>query len=199
MGWIGSRNLLVRFLAVFGLLILLWQGSLFLALLRPTLVRSGIIPSPIAPLQDGFQYSALGIVAPVTPSPTTSPLETTSWSVIREALTKGVSLAYSSAAFADSRLSFITGHSSDTYPHAYSTVFAALGQSRVDDRFILILNGRQYVYRVVQTQIFSPEDTAAFLALTPKDDQPSRVALVTCWPPMTTNQRFVVLGEQISE
>lgn len=185
-------------LIVFGALLLIWQGALFLALLRPAFTQIGIVSVPSMPSQ-GLTYARLGITAPVTVSAATSPLETQSWGQIRQALTQGVSLAFDGPTFTEARLAFLTGHSSDTYPHAYSTVFAPLGQSAIGDEFELRLAEQTSKYRVQDRQTLSPTATERFLALAPADGQPNRVVLVTCWPPLTTNQRLVVVGEQVVE
>ncbi|MBI4032459.1 sortase [Candidatus Berkelbacteria bacterium] len=189
---------LLTFLIVFGVLLLIWQGALFLALLRPALITVGVVqPAPQA--TEGFAYPALGITAPVTVAPSTSPLEAKDWADIRRALTAGLSLAFDAPTLDDARLAFVTGHSSDTYPHPYSTVFAPLGQARVDDRFAVTIGEASRTYRVIVRQVIPPAAVERFTALGPPDGQPARVALVTCWPPLTTNQRLVIVGEQVVE
>lgn len=188
----------LKFLAIFGVLIAVWQGALFMSLLRPAFVATGLIAEPER-THVGFTYSTLGIQAPLVVAAQTSPLETASWAEIRRALTEGVSLAFDAATLAEARLAFVTGHSSDTYPHAYSTVFAPLGQARLGDSFVLGVDDKEYQYRVIERHVLSPFVTDQFLALAPDDDDQARVALVTCWPPLTTTQRLVVVGERVVE
>ena len=192
------RKILI-FIAVFGALLFIWQGALLLSLLRPTFIQTGLITAAIEEAEEGFSYPSLGINAPVTVSPATSPLETQSWAEIRQALTQGVSLAFRENSPADARLAFVTGHSSDTYPHAYSTVFAPLGQARIGDTFLLTISDSIRQYEVVDRLTLSPFAIERFEGLKPIDGQPNRVVLVTCWPPLTTAQRLVVVGEQIPE
>ncbi|MEK7184016.1 MAG: sortase [Patescibacteria group bacterium] len=191
-----KRFLLVILLTL--VLFVLWNWSVIASLLRPTLVRQGIVATPtVAQLTPNtVVYDSLGIVAPLTINAGTSPLIESDWSVIRTALTQGVSLAYDGDSFETTRLAFVTGHSSDATKHAYDSIFAPLGQAKPGDIFRIAVEDAVYQYRVDQIQELSPTSADAFLALQPTSG-PSRLALVTCWPPLTTKMRLVVLGERL--
>lgn len=143
-----------------------------------------------------FSYSSLGVNAPVTVSPNTSPLEYKDWKVIGLSLKKGISLAFEGDNFDDSPLSFLSGHSSDTYPHAYATIFSSLGQASINDTFEIKVNNQLYHYRIIDKKIINPTDIKGFQNLAAKDDT-KRLALVTCWPLLTVRQRLVVVAQRM--
>ncbi len=177
--------------------IIAWHGSLLASLLRPTLQAVHALPADTRPIgPDEFTYDRLGIRAPLSVDAGTSPLVESDWSKIREALMHGVSLSYGGEQFSDASLVFVTGHSSDTTSHEFDSVFAALGQAAVGDTFAFTVAGSQYRYQVVDKRQIRPWDTAAFEALAPADAS-HRVALVTCWPPLTTQTRMVVIGTRL--
>lgn len=174
-----------------------WHSSLLSSLLRPTLVHRGFVSlENTKPQTDILVYESLGISAPISVNAGTSPLVQADWSVIRESLMHGVSLAYTDSTFDDSKLAFITGHSSDTTRHPFDSVFAPLGQAKVGDKFQVFLSDTQYDYQVISRQTIAPTNTEEFLALGSKDEA-KRVALVTCWPPLTTKTRMVVVGQRL--
>lgn len=147
--------------------------------------------------QNTMSYGLLGIVAPVTVNPGTSPLVVSDWSAIRDDLRAGVSLAYEGESFAAARLAFLTGHSSDMVRHKYESVFAPLGQAVAGDTFSIAVEGAVFEYRVTEVLELQPTDAAAFTALAPVDGGKPRLVLVTCWPPLTTQLRLVVVGERL--
>lgn len=176
--------------------LLLWDAPLAASLARPQL--AALAPSAFAaspPPGDSITYPRLGISAPLQDSPGTSPLVYADWTRLEDALQHGTLLAYPGSRFAAAPFAFVVGHSSDRYPHPYSSVFAALGQAREGDRFDLRLNGHDYPYVVLDKLTLDPTDTAAFTGLARAVGRPT-VALVTCWPPLTTRERLVVIAEQ---
>jgi LPXTG-site transpeptidase (sortase) family protein len=192
-------GLIVRSTAV---LVVLWNIQTVLTIARPSVIK--LATASTLPIADtvavpkkgdlSFHFPRLGINAPITESADSSPLKQQDWQQIKLALTKGVSLSYEGSDFETAPLAFVTGHSSDTYPHPYSGVFAGLGQAKIGDVFTVYRNEKGYQYTIEQISIVNPTDTQAFLHLRPTDATSQYVALVTCWPLFTTNQRLVVLG-----
>jgi len=191
------------FLLLFGL----WNAPLIATLLRPTMIQLSLEPHlnlysvSTTSASPSISYPRLGVTAPLTINPQTSPMKSSDWDTIRRAPTQGVSLAFTTETFTQAPLAFVTGHSSDTTRHPYSTVFASLGQAKIDDTFYLAPgNGKQLTYTVKSVERFDPKDIGRFHALSPTSgDTPQRVALVTCWPLLTTWKRLVVLGELTPE
>jgi LPXTG-site transpeptidase (sortase) family protein len=180
------------------LIALIWYGELVYNLARPTLVSyAPVIAKQESLPQSYVRIPSLGILAPMTVAAQTNPMENKDWSVIRTALTKGVALSYTTPAFAETGLAFVTGHSSDGYPHAYASVFAPLGQIKEGDTFEVKVDDIVYEYTVIKKDVFAPTDIQRFTQLAPADTTKQRVALVTCWPVLTTRNRLVVLGERI--
>lgn len=194
MKWIRVFWTVVIIFGLFGI----WHSSLLLSLLRPTLIKQDILSDiPVDEIQDNqMVYGSLGIQVPLTIDAQTSPLLQSDWSAIRSALLRGASLSYQSENFASASLSFITGHSSDTTKHPYDSVFAPLGQAKVGDVFTVNVEKAKYQYQVISKQQITPSDSDTFEALTPTDLS-HRVALVTCWPPLTTKMRMVVVGQRL--
>lgn len=148
-----------------------------------------------------FYYPRLGIEAPLTVSANTSPLDSQDWNSIKEALTKGVSVNYGGDEFSKTQLAYLTGHSSDTYPHPYSSVFAALGQAKIDDQFVVTEEGKVWNYRVISKKVVDPRNLLSFSAgvIGAQEVGKQHVALVTCWPLLTTLNRMVIVGERVAQ
>ncbi len=179
----------------------LLQYPVWVSLLRPkithVLPKLGPTVHPLKEVQvdNVFVYPSLSIQAHLIELPQTSPLVTQSWAAIRGALRQGVSLSYEGETFDAASLAFITGHSSDTYPHAYASIFAGLGQGHIGDIFSFRRQGKSYTYKVIDKKVISPQDTQSFLNLAPPANKPHRLALVTCWPVLTTKNRMMIVGE----
>lgn len=191
-------RLILTLLATATLLALLIRDApVAVSLARPQLsaLVPQLSPTPLPQLENSLAYPRLGISAPLTDGPNTSPLVASDWQQLKEALRKGVMLSYSEDSFADAPFAYAVGHSSDTYPHAFSSIFAALGQAEPGDTFTLRVDEYEHSYAVTRTLILDPNDTRAFEALR-QTDRPT-VALVTCWPILTTSKRLVVLGERM--
>lgn len=187
-----------RWLVIAAFLVaLIWYGELVYNLAKPALVSY----APIIGMHEALPASyiripSLGVVSPITVAAQTNPMENKDWSVIRKALTQGVALSYTTPAFGDANLAFITGHSSDGYPHAYASVFAPLGQIKPGDTFEIRVDGQVYTYTVVTKDVFAPTDIQRFTQLASSDSSKQRVVLVTCWPVLTTRNRLIVVGER---
>lgn len=90
----------------------------------------------------------------------------------------------------------IVGHSSNNIlnPGKYKFAFTLLHDLQPGDTFYLQKDGKRYTYQVYQRKIVSPNDVSV-LGLA---DKPATATLITCDPPGTSNNRLVVIGEQIS-
>lgn len=187
-----------RWLVIAALLIaLIWYGELVYNLAKPTLVSYAPVIAKQQTLPPSYiRIPSLGVVAPMTVAAQTNPMENKDWNVIRQALTQGVALSYTTPTFNDAGLAFITGHSSDGYPHAFASVFAPLGQLNKDETFEIKVDGHVYTYTVVDKDVFAPTDIQRFTQLASSDSNKQRVVLVTCWPVLTTRNRLVIIGER---
>jgi len=177
-----------------------WYAPVLYSLGRPIYLQkfaSGSI-KPVTSLPNNtMSYPRLGIDAPVSISPTSSPLKTQDWSIIRQALNQGVSLSFTEKDLSSAHLAFLTGHSSDSYPHPYSSVFAGLGEAKEGDKLYLNVDGSLHTYQVISHQEIDPYDISAFKNIAPNDSN-SYLAVVTCWPVLTTNKRLVLLTKLLT-
>lgn len=192
-----KRGVLVLVLAA--ALLAAWNARTVVGLAQPALVR--LVPQAAAQsVGDGsvISFPRLGIEAPVWQTPGRSPLSLADWGPIEQDLKRGVNLSYDGASFKDASFAYLTGHSSDTYPHKYSGIFAALGQAHAGDTFSLTVDGQAHAYQVVATQVLDPTNTQAFAALSGSAGGAKRLALVTCWPVLTSAKRLVVTAVEVS-
>lgn len=199
MSSIVIRSILAVVLPLLG--VALWYYPLMVSVAKPTLARVGITQvmnsfNPQAQVNNSFSYPSLGIQAPLKVSANTSPLKATDWETIRVALRSGVSVAYEAASFEHAPLVFVTGHSSDTYPHTYASVFAGLNRATNGDDVSLVIDDKKYSYKVIEKKVVNPNDLDSFRSLEPTDTTKQRIALVTCWPVLTTKNRMVVVAER---
>ncbi len=133
----------------------------------------------------------IGANAPVTAN--INPFES---AIYQEALTRGVAHAAGSSFPTDPGNTFLFAHSAGNFYEAnrYNAVFYLLNKLKSDDIFYIVYEGTIYKYRVRETKIV---DAEAVEYLTNKTSK--RVAtLMTCWPPGTTLQRFLVIGELVT-
>lgn len=91
----------------------------------------------------------------------------------------------------------IFGHSSNNILNkgAYKFAFVLLKRLETGDTFMLHKDGKQYVYRVFDKKIVSPNEVGV---LADSAGKPSTFSLITCDPPGTDLKRLVVMGEQIT-
>lgn len=136
----------------------------------------------------------LDLTAPVIPSGA-DPTVTEDWGVLRENLTKGVGLAEKLPLPGDPGTTVIIGHSSDWTPHKYASVFAGLNKLTVNQPIYLKYKGQKYVYTVTQKDIIEATNLDYFKSELGKRTSTNRLALITCWPIMTTAKRLVVIAE----
>lgn len=89
----------------------------------------------------------------------------------------------------------LLGHSSSNLFNngKYKFAFVLLRRLEVGDTFTLNKEGKQYVYRVSEKKIVSPNDVSVLA-----DTGRPTVTLITCDPPGTSMNRLIVVGEQIS-
>ncbi len=193
-----KRRSLSLWLVLLAILIgAIWYGTTLIAMVKPSIVRAVPALQKKQTLDDNqFSYPAIGVSAPITVNQGISPLKQTDWGAIRPALTKGLSLSFDAATFNKANFAFLIGHSSDTYPHPYSSVFAPLGQAKIGDQFLLNVENKNYTFKITDTKIIVPTDISAFEHLASDDPAIQRVALVTCWPVFTTRNRLVVIGDR---
>ena len=111
------------------------------------------------------------------------------------ALRDGVVHYYGTAMPGEVGNSVFFGHSSNDWWEAgnYKFVFILLEKLTVGDTYEIHYNSRKYVYLVTQTKIVQPND----LSVLNQTAEPTST-LITCTPPGTSWQRFIVTGKQIS-
>lgn len=185
--------------------VVLWYGSLLLHLAQPAVYRvvaaMQSVETPSAAIvvpTNSLWYPNLGIRAPLTLLAHQSPLVVQDWPAIRQSLQSGVALMFPTAAWNESSFSFLVGHSSDTWPHPYASVFAALGQARVNDLFYLNVQNTTLTYQVDGQHIVRPNDLAYWQQLgAPSTNGIRHIALVTCWPILTTKNRLVITAHEL--
>ncbi len=175
---------------------LIWYSSLLINITKPTAIRLSATREVKNISNNTLKYPSVGISAPITISPGTSPLVQADWNKIRQALKNGVSVSFTDSDFDNSPLVFITGHSSDTYPHTYSSIFAGLGQTHIGDQIMLNINNKVNNFIVIDKKVIEPTDTKSFNQIKSSDPTVQRIALVTCWPVLTTRSRLVVVAER---
>lgn len=93
---------------------------------------------------------------------------------------------------------YIVGHSSD-YKHVpgeYKRVFESLPQIKTGDLIQVNYEGREYVYKVFETKIVSPNDT---WVMSQETQGRKLLSLQTSYPIGTAKQRFIVVAEQIEK
>lgn len=145
------------------------------------------------PQTDELIIPRLGLSVPIVRS-NTDPTAITDWQVIKQDLTQGVSLATKRPLPGQSGTTIITGHSSDWNPHRYSAVFATLSTLQPGDLIYVAWQNQYLTYKVNSRQIINPTDKTFFEQELRQTNSGHRLALITCWPVLTTRQRLVVLA-----
>ncbi|MCJ7826573.1 class E sortase [Patescibacteria group bacterium] len=110
--------------------------------------------------------------------------------IYQRALTKGVAHAKGSAYPGQVGNVFIFSHSSQDFLTAnrYNSIFYLLTKLEKGDEIYLFYKGKPFVYSVSGHEIVK-SDTVSLL--TKKNNQ-KELTLMTCWPPGTTLQRYIV-------
>ena len=90
----------------------------------------------------------------------------------------------------------IIGHSSSNIftSGGYKFAFALLPRLEVGDTFYLQKDGKRYTYQVYEKKVVPPTDVSV-LGTT---DKPATATLISCYPPGSSANRIVVIGQQIS-
>jgi len=176
----------------------LWNGPLLWSVSKPTVIRvmPHLFPAPVqAANASVFEYQRLGIQAPAFAHAHSSPLNFADWSQISQDLHNGVNISFTGDQFSTAPLVYITGHSSDTYPHPFASVFAALSQAQPRDTFTVRLEDTEYTFTVEKKKVVHPTDEAAFQEHS-DDPHIQTVLLVTCTPLLTSRDRLIVVGKR---
>lgn len=193
-----------KWLLIAALAFVIWNGPLLWSVSKPYLGPSTneitvAATSSQETLPDSFIYPRLKISVPLHDNPASSPMRQQDWGKIAEDLHDGVSLAYATTDFEKSPLVYVTGHSSDLYPHPYSSVFAPLvSEARIGDRFAIVRGNKVYQYEVVEQRVADPTDLPAFTVTDATSEH--RVALlVTCAPLGTNLKRSITIAKQVNQ
>ena len=149
----------------------------------------------VAPPDDRVIVSRLNIHAPIH-EPQIDMNDVGDWSdierQIQDALKDGVVHFPGSGRFGQIGNAFITGHSS-YYPWddgRYKDVFALLPKVLVGDEVDVWSGGKEYIYRVTDTDKVQPSQTEVLAPTTDK-----RLTMMTCYPVGTSLKRFIVTAE----
>jgi sortase A len=111
------------------------------------------------------------------------------------ALRGGVAHYYGTAYPGENGNSVFFGHSSGDWWEAgnYKFIFVILEKLSIGDTYEIHYNSRKYIYQVEETKVVAPSD----LSVLNQTSYPSST-LITCTPPGTSWQRFVVRAKQIA-
>lgn len=109
------------------------------------------------------------------------------------ALTQGVAHAKNTSVPSQDGNIFIFSHSSVNFYEAlrYNSVFYLLSKLEKGDDIYLFYEGKKYKYKV-SSKITTFSDDLSYLI---QKTYQKRVTLMTCWPPGTTLERLIVVGE----
>lgn len=138
----------------------------------------------------GIVIEKIGVNAPVI-----ADVDTTSNAAYMEALRHGVAHAKDTAKPNEVGNIYLFAHSTLNFWEygEYAAVFTLLHQVAPGDRVVLVYQGKQYDYRVIEKEIVPGFD------LTPLERESSRSLLTiqTCDPPGTTLRRLILIAERI--
>lgn len=90
---------------------------------------------------------------------------------------------------------FIYGHSSgySWYSEQYKKVFRALNQVQDGDEIIIRYHGKEYTYSVNGRETRRPDDLSVL-----QDSDHEQLAILTCWPPDSTKERYLIYAKPVS-
>lgn len=116
--------------------------------------------------------------------------------IYQRELTQGVAHAAGSQTPNLGGNTFLFAHSSDNFYNAnrYNSVFYLMHKLEAGDKFYLVYDNELYQYKVTEKAIVDAS-RVDYLANTAD----SRATLMTCWPPGTTLQRLLVVGELVAD
>jgi len=88
--------------------------------------------------------------------------------------------------------SVIFGHSSyyASKPGSFKEVFAPLDKLVVGDKITIFSSGNAFSYIVTEKKIVPPSD----ISVVQQDKTKKTMTLITCWPPKTTTNRYIVVA-----
>jgi sortase A len=94
--------------------------------------------------------------------------------------------------------SVVFGHSSANLfnPGKHKYVFVRLHQLSVGDTYAINYGGVQYVYKIISREVVKP--TQVDVLYRQPEGKSAVSTLITCDPPGTSNNRLIIVGEQIS-
>ncbi len=115
----------------------------------------------------------------------------------QNALTKGVAHAKGSSYPDGIGNIFLFSHSSVDFYEAlrYNSIFYLLEKLDKEDEIYLFYKKKKYVYKVVSKKLVNPSDISYLTNKTNKQT----ITLMTCWPPGTTFERLLVIGEIVEK
>lgn len=111
----------------------------------------------------------------------------------RQKLSEGVAHAKGSVLPNQKGNTFLFAHSTDTFYNInrYNAVFYLLNKLNAGDEFFIVHKSVVYKYIVKETVIASPDEVGYISG----DETKQTATLMTCWPPGTTINRLLVVGE----
>lgn len=112
------------------------------------------------------------------------------------ALSQGVAHAKGSSLPGENGNIFLFAHSSDDLFNAtrYNSVFYLINKLQDGDVFYIYKDNKKYEYEVTNKLIVAPNKVKYIEGETSKN----QTTLMTCWPPGTTLNRLIVIGEEIN-
>ena len=115
--------------------------------------------------------------------------------VYQQALTKGVAHAKGSALPGENGNVFLFAHSAVDFYAAtrYNAIFYLLTKLQKDDDIYIFYKGDKYRYSVIDAKKV-PADSVEYL----QKGNLQTLTLMTCWPPGTTWQRYLVTAKLVS-
>ena len=151
------------------------------------------VPQPLPTFEDfGLTIDTLHISAPIIPD-----VDGNNEEIYYAALAKGVAQYKGSSVPSVAGNLFIFGHSS-YFAKAigdYKEVFKELNKLKEGDEFLVYFKKTPYRYRV--TKSYETNDKDWSILSPSKDVNEKTITLMTCWPPGTIKNRWVVKGTQI--
>jgi len=112
-----------------------------------------------------------------------------------KALEGGVAQMAKTALPGNSGNTVLFGHSSyyRNKPGSYKTIFAKLSNLSSGDKIVIASNDKTLTYNINEVKTVSPSD----VSVVNQNSSGSKLTLITCWPPQTTNERLVVAADLI--
>lgn len=110
----------------------------------------------------------------------------------REALRSGVAHAKNTSTPDNKGTIYLFGHSSNYLwdKGLYNQIFYLLPKLEKGDEIILVYQGVNYVYQVIEKKVAETNDLSYLL----NSGNDNRLVLQTCWPPGTDWKRYVVIA-----